>query len=155
MELITDRTAQDVERWRELKDKGWAGMTPEEQTQWMGDMKGCYGAADMNRVEGAVELLAARLSRRGYPVSPEVKTNWTRSDIPTAEDLNRYFGNVAKLRKSIAVFPATPPVPGTGNRMDYIMANNLEKILLDVERAIVNMEESWLYAGEAVAGGVL
>ncbi len=40
--LITDRTGQDVSRWRELHDKGWLGMTEAEQSEWMGEMKGRY-----------------------------------------------------------------------------------------------------------------
>lgn len=35
--LITDRTLRNVARRNELAAKGWAGMTSEERTEWLGD----------------------------------------------------------------------------------------------------------------------
>lgn len=37
--LITDRTQADVNRVRVLAEKGWDGMTEEEQSEWKGDLK--------------------------------------------------------------------------------------------------------------------
>lgn len=34
--LITDRTQQNVNRWKELHDKGYADMTPVERIEWLG-----------------------------------------------------------------------------------------------------------------------
>ena len=60
MNLITDRTAADVVRWKTLHDKGWEAMSAEEQSEWLGGMKGSYNYTDMNRVESAVKELEAR-----------------------------------------------------------------------------------------------
>lgn len=38
--LVTDRTAADVTRWRVLREKGLAGMTTDELTEWLAGMKG-------------------------------------------------------------------------------------------------------------------
>lgn len=56
MNLVYDRTAQDVETAR--AQRGTA-LTP---------LKGCYNIADLNRVEAAVKTLSAALTSAGYPV---------------------------------------------------------------------------------------
>lgn len=59
--LITNRTQADVERVKALAAKGFAGMTAAEQAEWLAGMKGAYNAADLNRVETALNYLAGRL----------------------------------------------------------------------------------------------
>lgn len=154
MELITNRTKKDVTRWRELHDKGYQNMTAAERAEWLTAMKGCYGYTDMNRVESAVKLLAERVSKLGYLYSPQVKTNWKRQEIPTREDMNRYFGNVRQLRSLVPVFPSTPSAPSTGDRLNYSRANDLEKILLDIDQVSEIIPKSWHYAGEVYSGEV-
>ena len=56
MNLVYDRTAQDVETARAQHG---TTLTP---------LKGCYNIADLNRVESAVKTLAAALTSAGYPV---------------------------------------------------------------------------------------
>ena len=57
MNLVYDRTAQDVETAR--TQRGTA-LTP---------LKGCYNITDLNRVEAAVKTLATALTSAGYPVA--------------------------------------------------------------------------------------
>lgn len=72
MNLIYDRTAEDVERALTLAKKAEAGtLTDVEKAEWLAGMKGCYNAADMNRVEAAVQTLAAELNAAGYPAAVE------------------------------------------------------------------------------------
>ena len=69
MNLIYDRTAEDVERALALSKKAEAGtLTDAEKTEWLAGMKGCYNASDLNRVEAAVKSIAAELNAAGYPV---------------------------------------------------------------------------------------
>ena len=56
MNLVYDRTAQDVETARTQRG---TTLTP---------LKGCYNITDLNRVEAAVKLLSAALTSAGYPV---------------------------------------------------------------------------------------
>ena len=56
MNLVYDRTAQDVETARAQRG---TTLTP---------LKGCYNITDLNRVESAVKTLAAALTSAGYPV---------------------------------------------------------------------------------------
>lgn len=72
MNLIYDRTAEDVERALALAKKAEAGtLTDAEKTEWLAGMKGSYNATDLNRVEAAVKQLAAELNAAGYPVAVE------------------------------------------------------------------------------------
>lgn len=72
MNLIYDRTAEDVERALALAKKAEAGtLTDAEKTEWLAGMKGCYNATDLNRVEAAVQTLAAELNAAGYPTAVE------------------------------------------------------------------------------------
>lgn len=154
MEFITDRSQKDVERWKELRDKGFEQMSPEEQSEWLAPMKGCYGHTDMNRVESAVEALSARLSELGYLYHPVVKTDWNLWSAPTKRDFERYLGNVATMRKLLKVYADTPMAPTTGNRLDWNRANDIEKILSDIEKLADSMVQNRYYAGEIFAGEV-
>lgn len=42
--LITDRTQQNMQYHKELSNKGWANMTLEERTEWLGDPSLAIGA---------------------------------------------------------------------------------------------------------------
>lgn len=69
MNLIYDRTAEDVERALALAKKAEAGtLTDAEKNEWLAGMKGCYNASDLNRVEAAVKSIAAALNAAGYAV---------------------------------------------------------------------------------------
>lgn len=153
--LVTDRTLADVERWRELHDKGLSAMTETEKLEWFGFMKGRYTYEDMNRVESAVAALYERLRKLGYIHSTlEIKTNWTHRDEVKIKDIERYLGNVKVLRNSVRVFPNTPIPPDISVRLNYILANNIEKILTDVDTVTINFQQSQFYVGDLISGEV-
>lgn len=162
MNMVTDRTLRDVDRWRELRDKGWQKMSASEQREWLGETspipaawKGMYTHNDMNRVESAVMALSARLSELGYKhPTLSVKTDWGANNHVWFEDMVRYLGNVGVLRESIPVFPTTPVAPTANEPMTHMMANDIEQILLDIETIAENVPKSQYYCGEIMAGEV-
>ena len=154
LNLITDRTAEDQAYWKKLRDKGWAAMTESEREAWRSPMKGSYNYTDMNRVESAVQYIASRMNELGYRVAPAVKLTWSVSDKPTRADMDRYFGNVAKLRSMIGVYTTTPLPPTTAKKFGYQGANDLEKILVDIDELLTKLSLSWFYSGEIFAGEV-
>lgn len=154
LNLITNRTARDVERWKELHDKGWAAMTSAERAEWTSGMKGAYKHTDMNRVESAVAELTARFAERGTNLSLTTKTNWTRTGWPTKSDMARYFANVEALKVAVGVPLNVPDTPTTNTLFDYRGANDLEKILLAVEAWLDAASETNYYAGEIYSGEV-
>lgn len=153
--MITDRTISDVNRWRELHDKGWAAMTAAERTEWQGEMKGRYSYTDMNRVESAVQDVSERLYAEGYLATPlTTKTNWNLWSVPTLADMTRYLGNIAAIRNAVTVYPTTPKAPSVNQGFDFNVANDIEKILVDVGYILDTLPNSRYYAGELYAGEV-
>lgn len=154
LNLITNRTAADVARWKELHDKGWEAMTSSERAEWSAGMKGAYKHTDMNRVESAVEELVARFQKTGSSLSLTTKTNWTRTGWPTVADMERYFGNVEALRVATGVSLSVPPTPTTKALFDYNKANDLEKILLEVEWWLDRVATAQNHSGDLYLGEV-
>lgn len=154
LELITDRTEADKLRWRELRDKGWQAMTEAEKSEWLTALRGSYNYTDMNRVEKAVEYLSERLNANGYLSHPVIKTSWNGSEKPLRGDFDRYYGNVAILRELLAVYASTPQAPTTAKKLNHLVANDLEKILVDVYDLTNKIERTWLYSNDISCGEV-
>ena len=131
LSLITDRTRADVEN----------------QTD-----KGVYNASDLNRVGAAVEYIANRFAALGYDCPVTVKKDWLTSDAPTASQLETYRQNIVTLRSRIAVMASTPEAPASMAGLNYVKANNIEQILLDLDALIDNITKSWCFSGELYAG---
>ena len=148
LNLITNRTAQDVERWRELQGKGWAAMTQAERTEWQNGMRGAYNQSDINRVTSAVNELVARFEERGTVVTLASLTG-----MPSKTAMQNYLGNVDAVRKATGVQIPAPPTPTVNTRFDYERANDLEKILLAVEKWLDSAEVP-VYSGERYSGEV-
>ena len=159
--LITNRTYDDVKRWKSLRDKGWLRMTEEERKEWLGEIettpagtKGMYTHNDLNRVEKAVEAISLRFKESGYEIQLSTKTNWTYRDILTKTDMERYLRNISILREFLVVFSNTPNVPNIDARLDYKLANDIEKIVKDVYNIADGLVRSRYYAGEIISGEV-
>lgn len=155
LNLITNRTRADVDRVATLTARVSAGTaTAAEQTEWASDLKGAYNASDLNRVGAAVAYVAGRLNGYGYYVSVSPKQDWTANDIPTAGQMATYIQDVAALRGAIAVMASTPPTPDSANNLTWKEANDIEKILVDVDELLTRMAAAWFYSGDLYAGEV-
>ena len=162
MDLITNRTLLDVERWKTLRSKGWDNMSLVERQEWLGEIettpsatRGMYTHNDLNRVEKAVESISRRLLDLGYMSSPlVVKTDWTQEDVVLKEDMNRYLGNIVTLCESVAQYPGIPTAPNVESRMTYSVANNIEKILMDIDSLATKIADSRRFVGEIMSGEV-
>jgi len=154
MNLITDRTGQDVDRVKFLAAKAFQDMTAEERAEWLSPMKGAYNYTDLNRVEEAVAYVAGRLNEFGYLSPLPVTRSWSAEDVPTERDFVRYFGNVALLRQSIAVWASTPQVPSSVDGFDVTQANALEQILVDVDQVLNHIKDAWFFLGDLYSAEV-
>lgn len=153
LNLITDRTAEDVARVKYLAGRLSTGTATEaEKAEWSGSLKGAYNASDLNRVGAAVEYVSERLTSQGYSVTVHPKQDWKMEDIPTVNDLSLYRENIAVLRAVISVLPTTPDTPDSLTPMDYVKANALEQILKDVDRLLTNASQCWYFSGELFSG---
>lgn len=133
LSLITDRTRADVENETD---------------------KGFYNASDLNRVGAAVEYIADRFTALGYACPVTVKKDWLTSDAPTASQMETYRQNIVTLRGQIAVMASTPDAPASMAGLNYVKANNIEQILLDLDALLTNAAAAWYQSGELFAGEV-
>lgn len=133
LELITDRTTEDVR---------------------LGSERGVYGAVDLNRVGEAITYIADRLKAAGNDIMVSPKTDWVREDIPTPAQMVHYLEQIQKVRDVLAVYQTTPTVPADMVDLTHTEANDIEKILVDVDQLITNMIAAYYYSGELYGGEV-
>lgn len=152
--LITDRTQADFERWRTLRDKGYEAMTEEERAEFAGEMKGAYNASDLNRVGAALNYLLDRLTAAGYLLGIEfsAREDWEENEIPTAEQFTAYLKAVDTIRAALTRKPTTPQTPADVGGLDIQGANDIERILLDVEDQINLMLSARFYLTDIYCG---
>ena len=113
-----------------------------------------YGWRDMNRVAEAMEYVAERLRACGCDVTVTPQ-RFTREDFPSPAVFDHYLKQLRTLRDTLTLFITTPPVPGVSiDRpcMTVQEANDIEKILLDIDRMLSNIAAAWFYSGEIYAG---
>ena len=152
--LVTDRTEADVSRYSELRDKGWAEMTTAEKAEWVAGMKGAYNASDLNRVASAMSYLSQRFASAGYSVPVSSPTDWANGDIPRKDDLDTYLDDLRRIRAALAVMDTTPEAPESMDYLTWAKANDIEKILVDVDDALGRLLLSPFYSGEIYSGEV-
>ena len=152
--LVTDRTQADVERVKALAAKGFAAMTAAERAEWLAGMKGAYNASDMNRVGTALNYLAGRLGPIcGKVITWTAKTDWAVTDIATASQAETYRQQIQDIRDALAYPAGTPDAPQLA-RLTYTGANDIERILLDLDALLTNAAAAWYQSGELHAGEV-
>lgn len=111
-----------------------------------------YGAEDLNRVGEAMQYVAARLRSYGYDIEVAPQRDWQWTDRMTPEDARRYLDDLQKLREALKVPATTPPVPKGTRPFNAQEANNIEMILLNIDRMLTNIADAWFYSGEIYAG---
>lgn len=154
--LITDRTSQDVDRVKTLMAKAWQDMTTEEQAEWLSPLKGAYNYTDLNRVGNALNYVRDRLSASGYLRADAfaARTDWRSAQIPMVSELSEYLGHVSVIREALAQFSTTPAAPTDPDSLDYVAANSIEQILIDVDELITRMRAAAYFSGDLFLGEV-
>ena len=133
LHLVTDRTQADVNA---------------------GNAKGTYNASDLNRVGAAMNYVADRLRSIGFIPYIDPKTDWLKTEWPTPQAMERYISDLAELRSKFEQAKYTPPVPPDMVDLTWQEANDIERILEDVDALITNIIAGWYYSGELYAGEV-
>lgn len=193
LDLIYDRTAEDADRWYYLSTKldtvGWSGLTSEDQQEWLTQLKGGYNHTDMNRVGNAVVYLGGRFTdllphlvsyREGYNVADDLlfhlpyvaedvaikpKTNWALGDPVWIDQAVQYLADLSVLRGLLPLYAKAPAVPPDLVDLTIQEANDIEKLLVDidaeitattlkVEKWIRDTAAAWMYSGDIFSGEV-
>lgn len=114
---------------------------------------GYYNASDLNRVGEAVQYLADLLTGYDYPVTVNPKTDWSddgeNPDIPTTEQMAAYLSDVLAIKVR---FYGTTEIPDAMGNIDYEDANNIERLLVEIEALIDSMAGTFLYSGGFYSG---
>lgn len=152
--VVIDRTQQDVDTANRLKAKraagGWNSLTSAEQTLFLAGLKGSYTYTDLNRVGEAVRYLSDLLNVYGYAVTVTAKTDWAIDDLFDPSDLETYITDVKTIKEA---FYGTTELPETLlTEFGYEQANNIEKLLLEVDGYINEMIAAFSYCGEIYGG---
>ena len=79
---------------------------------------------------------------------------WYEFDWPTPETVTVYLLNVVALRSVFAVMASTPSVPPDMVGLMAEEANNIEKILVDINELLIKSTQVWFYSDELFAGEV-
>ena len=132
-ELIIDRTSRDVQ---------------------LLNNKGNYNIEDLNRIGEWQNYIAELLNEYGYYVQVSPKTDFVKSDLQNMTSHIRHIKNdLQALKDAYYVMQSTPDVPSTSRlAVNYIEANNMEKILMDLDFLVHNMEEAFIYCGTIYCG---
>lgn len=156
LRLITDRTSADVSYVKTLASKISNGTaTEEEVAEWNGgNLKGSYNHTDLNRVGAAILYVADRLNAFGYDVHVEVKTDWLELEWMTPEDVYKYLNAFSILKSCFELMKTSPSVPSDMNGFTYTEANNIEKILEDIDLLLTNSSKAWYFSGDLFSGEV-
>lgn len=124
MDAITDRTQYDIDNRT---------------------AKAFLNASDFNRIEANCSYLATVLS-----ASIVVKTNWTRTDSVTPNQISRLLDNIAVLRQAYYTYPTTPDTPD--GILHWEKLNAAEQILLDLYTLYGDNNAAKYYTGELYSG---
>lgn len=79
---------------------------------------------------------------------------WKSGDIPRREELAEYLNRIQAVRNIFPGLPDLPEVPPDMNNFNYERANDLERILVQVNSAVNQLETSFIQCGELQSGGV-
>ena len=115
-----------------------------------------YNYTDLNRVETAFEYLRDKLNGQfGFNLSLTIKKDWTRTDLGQlgAQSLmETYRQNLVTIRGAIAQMETTPQAPDSMRFLTWAKANDIEKILVDVESLLNKMPAAFRYSGTFYSG---
>lgn len=133
-----------------IRQKGWAGLTSEEQQEWLNGLKAFLNNFDLNRIELKCKNIAQRLNKYGYYVFIYVKTDWLASLIKQYE-IDRIRNNVKIIVTASNKMPGTPDIV-FGNILDWHGVNALEINLDQTDVFIDYIIQSFRYSGTFVCG---
>ena len=120
--LIYDRTQQDL---LNETDKAYISYT------------------DLNRIEEAVKYVSDLLNKYAYYNSTDCKINWDMAEIRKQEDCDRIKANYEELKKAYVYKFDIPSF----NWSTIQEANDIEKILIDIEALINYMRQCFVHSG--------
>lgn len=109
---------------------------------------GPYDWNDFNRVGEAVEYVANQLAGAGYRADVIAQTSWTRQSIQSRQQMEQYIKNIKELRAVLHLPSGVPAAPDSIRFLTFEGANNIEKILADVEEHLQRLMRVYLHSDQ-------
>jgi hypothetical protein len=142
--LITDRTENDVALAASLKSKKYINMSAAEKDVYNSG-KGAYRYTDLNRVGKACADLYLIATGAGYTVPnyTALRTDWHEKERPTPAEMAQYLATVNALKTA---FNASQQAPANMRHITYEDANNIEKLLNEIDGIFYKMKSVYLFS---------
>ena len=148
--MIVNRTQEDVEKAISIIREKVQAFQPLTDDDLSVLEKGCVTVQTLNRIEGKTKEMFDVLSGMLYVAGHIETTSWSFGQIFSELDFKRIIQNIDKIRKSFLVYKTTPQTPSVG--FDYMIFNDMEKILLDLEAYVNDVRDNYRMCGVAVCG---
>lgn len=142
-DLIFDRTQADLKVPNECKEKNIP--YPNDNLRYSWDFRA------LNRTEEAMEYVNEIFKELGYFKNMDFKTDWSNEEI-TPEQATRYINNLKTLRSFLIMKSTTPEAPNTINGMSIERANDIEKIIYDINALLDILSKNLIRSGVGACG---
>ena len=116
---------------------------------------------DLNRIESNMRALSDILNAHLYMNHIITKTDWVKvvdnqsmDNMPTKDKLERILKNANILANALVMVKELPKLPNSLENLDIYEANNLEKLLYQLKLFIVNIQNTYIYCGQAICEGI-
>ncbi len=103
---------------------------------------GYYNAADLNRVGAALRYVADRLAAAGVSCPVQARQDWDMYDIPRGSEIRVLLDDLSSVRSALATLSSVPPVPDGARPFTVQQANDIERILVEIDAALTMLVQS-------------
>jgi hypothetical protein len=159
--FVFDRTAADVSKAAALiakiREVTFAGLTADEQAEWLAGMKAVENYTDWNRQNGNIATAKDTVKSLGYSAVLTPVPTATADDVPTLADVNALEGNLSALASCGLTMPTdweSSKAWTAGNGPAYTDWNRWERNIALLEEMAGKIAAAWYYSGELYGGEV-
>lgn len=150
--MITDRTKADVDSAKEIIDSKVKLFLELTDSELQTLERGTIGIGTINRISNKQISLKNKMESNGYFVKNINTKIWDYNDIFGENDFLQLINNTVLLRDAFFTYLDTPA--NVYLSYDYENINNLEKILVDIEKILDYMIANFRECGTFYSGEV-
>ncbi len=141
---VVDRTLLDVQNAL-TQIEAWRSQFAAGQTPTVTELKGCLNVTDLNRIEQNTLYISQMIRGYGFQTDVTVKTDWTESGLPNADDVNRIINNIKEIRDKYYEPAGMPSLPQT--MVSFSDINAIEQSLLLFREMLLGMVGAFRRSG--------
>lgn len=146
--MIYDRTLTDVHNTDLLRKKIQSGQQLTEVEKAVFE-RGAFTVNTLNRIENKQSEISLLLKKYGY-CNYIINKTYDMTQILQYSDYLRILDNLNKLKNAFYIYSTTPNTPSY--MYGYKEANDIEKILVDIENMIGGMTSKFRECGTFQCG---